>query len=362
MLAYVLLAAVPLVYLFFLRILRNSTRLSGLPADSSMLNLFFFLCFLIHALRAQVVGVDVPNYLAKYLLVDHLSWREWMMSSSWEPGFMVLTKLIGIVSDHRQIYLAAIAAVILFPMGWFYSRESEGPVLTMALFLILPVFGMLFTGLRQSISIMLAIPAYCFTRERKLVPFLLTVVGAVLFHLSAVILILMYPVYHMRLPRRALTWILPLLAVVYLFSGRIFAVLLSVLSMLYSDNDWTVQSTGAYSMLLLFGMLMIFSYLFIQEDTADAELLGQRNLLVLSVFLQCFASVNSLAMRMNYYFLLFLPVLIPRVIRQAAGIKALICKIANVVLCTFFLFYFFRQAAAGSSGFRIFPYVPFWAA
>lgn len=362
MLAYILLVAVPLIYYGLLRVIRNSNRLIALPDGGSMLNVFFGIYFLLLALRGVSVGVDVPNYLSKFQYANHLSWREWFASSSWEPGFMALTKLVSLVSDQNQVYLAVIAAVVVIPIARFYRRETEGPVLTMALFLILPMFGMFFSGLRQAVAIMFAVPAYGYTRDKKWVKFLLVVLAAMLFHQSAFILLLLYPVYHLKLPRISLIWILPLIAVIYRYSAGIFRYLLTILSRLYTDNTWEVSSTGAYSMLVLFVMLMIFSYVFIDEDSADPDLLGLRNILVLAVLLQCFASVNTLAMRMNYYFLLFLPLLIPKVIRRASGTKALVCNTANVVLCLYFITYFMNQVFSRQSGFRIFPYVPFWEA
>lgn len=50
-----------------------------------------------------------------------------------------------------------------------------------------------------------------------------------------------------------------------------------------------------------------------QESKMDKDIIGLRNILFLSAFLQCFTLVNYWAMRMNYYFLIFLPILISKI-------------------------------------------------
>lgn len=362
MLAYVILVGVPLLYLCVLQGIRSTYRLDEIPYRGSVLKVFFGIYFLLLALRSSAVGTDAANYISKFAAASNMTWSAWLGRGTSEVGFAFLTKLVSTFTDNEQVYLAVVAAFILFPIAHLYSRESEDPMLTMVLFLSLPMFGMFFSGFRQSIAIAMAVPAYYFTRNRKKLKFVITVFAAMLFHQSAFILFLLYPVYHMKLTRKMLIWIVPVLLAVYLFSDRIFAVLLVVLSQLYEEQIWEIEATGAYSMLLLFVLLLVFCYIFTDEDSAETDVIGLRNILVLSVVLQCFASVNTLAMRMNYYYLLFLPLLIPKVIRRAKGKNALTCKIINAVFCVYFLYYFLNQAYGQKSGFQIYPYVPFWEA
>jgi len=207
----------------------------------------------------------------------------------------------------------------------------------------------------------MVVPAYYFVKNKQLVRFLLVVVLAFFFHRSAFCLLGLYPVYHMRLSKKMLIWILPVIAVIYLYSRPILTMLIRLMGSFYQERYSDLESTGAYSMLLLFVMLLLFSYIFTFEENADADLIGMRNILVLSVVLQCFTTSSTIVMRMNYYYLMFLPLLIPKVISQATYKNAFICKIANIVLCTYFLYYFLDKAYSTQTIFQIYPYVPFWA-
>lgn len=362
MLAYILLVGIPIVYMGILQGIKSTYRLEEVPYKRTVLNVFFFIFFLLLALRAETIGVDTANYLSKFDYSLKVSWGEWMASRTSEYGFAILTKLIGFFTKSKQLYMAIIAGLILIPVAYLYNRESEGPLLTMCLFLILPLFGMFFTGFRQSIAIAMTVPAYYCVRDRKKIRFVLIVLAAMLFHQSAFIMLLLYPVYYMRLTRKNLIWLVPLLVLFYLFSDRIFLLISNLLISLYEGRYFEMEATGAYVMLLLFILLLVFSYIFIDEEDADADIIGLRNILVLSVMLQTFTTVSTLAMRMNYYFLLFLPLLIPKVIWRAKGKNALTCQIANAIMCVYFLYYFLDKAFHAQTTFGIFPYIPFWEA
>ena len=360
MLAYLLLILIPVLYMFILMGLRTTYGLIEVPYKQSILKVFFFCFFLLLMFRAPTVGVDTPNYLRKLEVSPSFTWIQSVTESDSEPGFSLLVKLISVFTQNHQIYLGVIAAIILFPIAYFYSRESVDPLFTMLIFLILPLFGMIFSGLRQSISMALVIPAYYQIKKHHVFKFFLIISLAMTFHISAFICFLLYPVYYFKLTRKKLFFIIPLILLTYFFRDTVFSFLLQILSYIYVDHEWEILESGAWSMLALFAILMVFSYVFIDEAEAEEDLLGMRNFLVLSVVIQCFASIHALAMRMNYYFLIFLPILLPKIISKAKGKNAFACWVAEVVLCSYFMYYFLDLGLRQKSGFGIFPYAPFW--
>ena len=65
-------------------------------------------------------------------------------------------------------------------------------------------------------------------------------------------------------------------------------------------------------------------------------------------------------MRMNYYFLLFVPVLIPKIASQSRKQFAQISKLSVVVMTVYFLYYFAKTVIVDTDPLNIFPYIPFW--
>jgi len=114
------------------------------------------------------------------------------------------------------------------------------------------------------------------------------------------------------------------------------------------------------AMLVLFVMFAIFAYVFPDNQKLDSDTLAMRNYLLLSVFIQMFAPVHNLAMRVNYYYLLFIPVLIPRILVIRKKRYYQLGVVAAVIMGMFFLSYYIFNMHNGADVLRIYPYVAFW--
>ena len=113
-------------------------------------------------------------------------------------------------------------------------------------------------------------------------------------------------------------------------------------------------------MLILFIIFAVFAYVIPDDSKLDRDTLAMRNYLLLSVFLQMFAPVNTIAMRVNYYYLLFVPCLIPRIMTNHKDGMKQITKLALAVMTIFFFVYYLFNIHFGADTLRIYPYVPFW--
>ena len=91
----------------------------------------------------------------------------------------------------------------------------------------------------------------------------------------------------------------------------------------------------------------------------DKETYGLRNLLILALALQMFAPLHSLAMRMNYYYIIFIPLLIPKIVECRSERWNQVAKAGRNVMLIFFLIYFYIGAYSGG-GLNVFPYHFFW--
>ena len=178
------------------------------------------------------------------------------------------------------------------------------------------------------------------------------------FHRSAFILLLLYPVYYLRLKK--LVSLLPIGAtifVVFLFRAPIF----SAIYVFFRDfYDYEISETGAYKIFLLLLVFVGFSFVISKNSELDDETVGLRNILCLCAVLQIFAGLSSLVMRFNYYFLLFVPIVIPRIMKYSSFKNRRIAYISEVVMNGFFTFYFFYNTVFGSDTLQLYPYSFFW--
>lgn len=319
------------------------------------IGLFFFLYLLLLMLRARTVGVDLIGYSRIFASYADMPWNR-LTESKLEIGYGILNKAISCFTSNFQWFIAITAAITIIPIFAVYKKEIVDSYLSISIFLIMPTFVMFFSGLRQSIAISLGVIAYIFTKKKKLLPFLLVVILAFFFHKSAFVLIFMYPLYWVRITRKSLSIVVPVMTLIFIFSKPIFSLLQSAISGLYNVKS---SATNAYSMLILFIVFAVFAFVVPDENELDTDTIGMRNFLLFAIVIQMFAPLHTLAMRFNYYYIVFIPLLIPKIIQSSSARFERIAVLAKYVMIVFFLGYFWLNIAFKSS-LGAFPYHFFW--
>lgn len=320
--------------------------------------IFFFLWLMVLiVLRHKTIGNDTINYMNIFDKICYMNFSE-LYSFSSEIGYVMLNKIVSFFTHNPQIMIAVIGVLTIVLFMPTYLRLLEDTGLTVALFCIMSTFTMFFSGLRQMLAIGIGLIAYHFVRKKNIWLFLLFVLIAFTFHNSAIMLLLMYPIYHTKITKNWLYFVVPAMALIFIFNKQIF----SSLTFLMSESTrfvGDIESTGAYTMIILFVLFGVFSYIVPDESKIDDETRGLRNFLLLSIALQMFAPVNFLAMRMNYYYIIFIPLLIPKIIKYQKDEFGNVGFIARNCMVVFFIAYFLYSAHMGV-GLNTFPYKFFW--
>lgn len=363
MTAYYILFGIPIV-IRIIYILGDKRHGLEIPAEQAtkqnrkIILAFFILYFIMIAVRRDDIGVDLANYKYMFNRVEGLDYKE-LTRFKTEYGYSALNKFIGDISNNFQFYLGVVAFITVLPLGILYYRESENALVSIGIFANLSVFNMLFSGLRQSIAIGIGIFAFYCVKNKSPIKFLLCVFFAFLFHRSALILLILYPVYNVKISKNKIFSIALIMAVLFIFRERIFSFLLKYIGEDYDEKYGSVSNTGAYSILILFIIFCVYSFVMIDCEY-ESELNGLRNIVVLATCLQIFASLNSVAMRFNYYFIPYIPILISKISNHCNEDDKKAADIANYVMIAFFFCYFFYTAYTGADILRIFPYKAFW--
>lgn len=321
------------------------------------LTAFFLILIGILMCRGMANGADLDSYLYYFETIGGFSWKQMWQYDSLERGYILFVWLITRFTDNYQVFLAIVAVLSVWPVYRFYRKEAESPLLTMILFATIAPFSMYYSGLRQILAMTFAFPLWNCAREKKWFRFLVLLWLATLFHRSAFVMLAIYPLYHAKITPKWLFVVMPMIAVIYVFKVPIF----NLLVQLFWDGESSAAETGATTVLILLVLLAVYAFVIPDEGKMDADMMAYRNILLLTIVIQCFAPIHSLAMRMNYYFLLFVPLLIPKIAGRSAKRYYSIANLSVAVLTLFFTFYFFRNAYTGADILQVFPYVPFWS-
>lgn len=276
--------------------------------------IFFFVgIFLLLALRHPSMGIDLGHdryygYLASFDKLSAMSWQEIFALDEWlnyERGYVIFNKLIGSISQNRQFFLGVVSFISLLPVFFMIYRESKDRVLSCFIYLGLPVFCLLYSGLRQDIAIALVLLSFYCILKKKPIPFLLLVLLASTFHESALLCLVAYPLYYLRVNRAVRTATFALLPLVYLLRIPIMRLVFLVLGI-----QTTIVDTGALVLFLFFAALYLLLFL-LSDDCEEHN--GLLNLFFVACLIQALSGVYNTATRLGYYFTFALLFLLPSI-------------------------------------------------
>ncbi len=328
-------------------------------ANKAIISSFFLVFLLLLVFRSQNVGLDMPSYYWMYNTAGRESWKR-IFTQYDEFGYYSFSKLIYLVFGDFQWLVVITSLASLVPIWFLYRNNIDNHMfLAIVIFLNIGLFSIYFSAIRQVIAMAFVVPAYYFTKKKKLILFLLMIVPAFLFHKSAFIIVLMYPVYHIRIKWYQMLIISALLIpLCIIFRSQLFTFFSNLFSSIYETREITL--TNAISILLLLVIFLVFSFVIPDNSLVDDETKGLRNLLILCCMLQVFSGVDTLVMRMNYYFLLFVPITITRVIDYTSLKNKKLTEVALLAMLVFFTAFYFISAFSGPGSLHIYPYQAFW--
>lgn len=281
-------------------------------------HIFFMmgLLMLMLALRHQSMGVDLGyggvyyGYLGSFSKISSYSWNEVIDLPSflnYEKGYVLFNKAISVISKDPQWLLICCSLVSLAPICLLIYKYSVNCRFSIFVFMALPCFQVFYSALRQGIAIGICCYAMYCLQERKKWRFILSVIVASLFHASAIIFLVAYPLYYLRVEKKNRYYSILLLPVLFLFRKPLFV----VFSRLFKDQA-TITSTGAGTLFLIFTIVYCFCTVFIDET--DEKSAGFLNLFYFACVCQSFSGLYQLAIRIGYYFMIGLVVALPNIV------------------------------------------------
>ena len=127
----------------------------------------------------------------------------------------------------------------------------------------------------------------------------------------------------------------------------------------YVDNYGLITETNSYGMWFFFLLLLTYVFCVLDEKKMMLKQKGFRNTLVVMTIIQGFASINTIAMRFNLYFIMLLPIIIPELLVIPKRGNENFAQISKWGMILFLIFFFFYRAEPGG-GLNAFPYKALW--
>ena len=112
-----------------------------------------------------------------------------------EPGIRLLSKISTMILDDGATLIFICSIIIIGIYSLMIYRYSPMYLVSVLIFLFLGDWTGSFNGIRQYLAAAIVFAGHRYILKRKFVPYLLTVVLAMLFHKSAIVMILPYFLY-----------------------------------------------------------------------------------------------------------------------------------------------------------------------
>ncbi len=326
--------------------------------------------FLVCALKKDTVGRDISGYEIIYNNTALYSWSNFNYYY-FEVGYLLLMKIFVLLFHSSfQLFMGFIYAFIFISLGFFIRHFSKNVTMSLLIYTCYIFFTFNLTGVRYSIALAFCMWAYILVdkhrRKITIIPFIILVLIAFLFHRSALLFFIVYIIYRFKwTPVRNLLYYLMLL-VLALFRPVI---------MNYINNN--IKDFGTFSLnfggniIFVIGICFIMFFLILPQkkygfNDSQSLKLGlldeQRYRVYLKVL--CFTSLililagtgtNDLS-RVAMYFLIVIILAIPEVISKFELQSRII---ANISILMFFLAFYYITVLLPNA-YDIIPYQFFW--
>lgn len=338
-------------------ILTNSNRTPEKKRKKSTIYITLLITLVI-GLRHPSMGWDLQyqmpyGYFWSFEGISKLSFADVISGTPWqnyEWGFILYNKLLSYVSVNESWLLFMSAILSYVPVGIMIGRHSKDPVFSWILYLGLPCFLMPFSGLRQGIAIGIVTLSFRYIQQRKPIKFAIVILIASLFHSSALIALITYPLYHLKLKPKIRIWSIPVLMFVYVLRRPLFV----VASRLFKKNA-RIDDNNAITLFLVFTLIYMFCTVFLKND--DQESAGFLNLFYFACICQAFGGVSQLAMRVGFYFMPPLVIALPGIVKNMSANYRIISRTAVMTIFVLYGLY----ALYSSSWPMAYPYHFFWS-
>ena len=148
-------------------------------------------------LRSISVGCDLLQYLHRYEI------SRAMIEYPMEKGFNYFSYFFhDILHSSFHLFLFVISCVTCLSLFVLFLRYSQDISFSLLLYITIGTFTMALSGLRQTMAMSIAWLAIYFVEKRRLLIFIALILLASTFHNSAVIFLVVYPLWGWRLSRK----------------------------------------------------------------------------------------------------------------------------------------------------------------
>ena len=275
---------------------------------------------LISSLRKETLGFSdtVHLYIPAFKLVQNLNFSDVFYAfRDTEYVFYYFTKIFTLFSTNINLYLSILSIPVVVSASVFIYKYSKHCLLSYLMFLSLNYFFLSFITLRHSLALSILIFAFMFLLKGKNKYFFIMIAVASLFHKTALIFALAYPISKMKPGLKNYLLIFISLFLVVFFKNQLFNWIFTFISdehyLLYLNRNITINLNSFFINLAL----VVFYSLFRKKNDNDEKNNNiYLNMLCVGTAFSSLTIMMDVMYRISLYFTFPSIILIPNIIES----------------------------------------------
>lgn len=321
--------------------MKNRTRREFATNNSRVQYLYLVMLalWLLIGMRNVLYGRDTLGYVIEFKQSTSLNLKE-----SVEPGYDLLAYVVRVFTSNYHVYLMIVSLSMVVGMYQimrkFFSTSYE-ILAAICVYVLLGLLAFNMAALRQTISLSMGIFAFMYADDGKWKQFLLCVVIAYLFHNSAFVLLIIYPLRFLNVSRLGLYIALAFFTLGVISPGLIAPFIQTYIPLedRFAQYGTIYESSQNYTGFVLQLILILIAY-FSQKRLNLSQ--TSKNLLFNCAYigLAVQSLTGSLAelYRLSFYFCCFDIILVPIALSTFKGKYAEMIKWGFIVGCLIYIF------------------------
>lgn len=248
--------------------------------------------------------------------------------------FYEVTKLFTLVSNNLNLYFGLCAVPFCFFSSRLIYKYSKLPVLSFIMLFCLNFYSWSFIVIRHAVALGFIIWSYDYLKQKKFIPFCLTVLLAACFHKTSIVFLLAYPASYLLKINSYKVYVYPIafVFIVTLFGDMIMDLLFSIIKTGHFSSYRYRDSVMGPGMFIIYYFVFLFAS-FVSKNVSDEEQIDY-NIVYVGVLFSILSLIFAEFFRIGMFFNIFGIVLLPNSISKIKDKRTRIVVIVLLmILC-----------------------------
>ncbi len=279
----------------------------------------FIMLTLIAGLRKYTIGNDTGNYVSFFNKVI-LYGSNIFKTSRFEVAYVLFNFIISKISSNYTVLLFFAASITNACICQFVYKYSKNMTFSFLLFIVCRFFFSEMNIIREFLAIAIVLYSIKYIENRKIVKYILMIIIASMFHVSALVAVVLYFLYGLDLSKKNRFYLILATGLCYVFLYDILTYVTSSLGT-YTLYVQEYYNSNELANILLF-LISVLVFVFVsfiknkKEVETDKNDILLYNISFVNVLLNFLAIRISILSRVSTYFDVFSIVLIANYIAK----------------------------------------------